>query len=188
MDLDRSQAAGEDLVFVRRALEREARGPFPRSIAFLWAALSLVGFALIDFRPEWAAPFWLIASPVGFGLSIWLGRRAARAAGRTDRAESARWSAHWAGFLGAFALVAVAAGTGKLGWGMAGTMLLLLLAITYYTAGVHLHRGLLPVAALPAGGYLVVLFVEGRHWTWIGAALAAAMIAAAFVGGAGRRA
>lgn len=188
MDVDRSQAAGEDLEFVRRALEREVPGPFPRSIAFLWAALSLVGFSLIDLAPQWAAPFWLVASPVGFGLSIWLGGRAARVAGREDRALAARWRAHWGGFLGAFALVAVAAFAGRLPWGMAGSMLLLLLAITYFTAGIHLHRGLLPVAGLLAVGFLVVLFVEGSHWTWIGAALAGAMLATGILGPSERRA
>ena len=65
---------------------------------------------------------------------------------------------------------------------------MLLLAANYYGAGVHLHRGLLPVAALLGAGYLAVLFVDGPIWTWVGVATAVALIATGFVSSRRRRA
>ncbi|GMU66611.1 MAG: hypothetical protein AMXMBFR36_28850 [Acidobacteriota bacterium] len=188
MDADRTRSAGEDLEFVRRALARESRAPFPRSIALLWAGIALVGFPLLDFAREWAPPFWSLAGPVGFGISLWLGGRSARAAGLEDRTEAARWSAHWLGLVIAIGLVVVAAIAGRLDWETTGSTILLLLATTYYGAGVHLHRGLLPVAALLAAGYLLVLFLDGKVWTWIGVATAAALVASSLVPARTRRA
>lgn len=188
MESDRAHAAGEDLEYVRKALAREARAPFPRPIALLWAAIALVGFPLFDVAPSAVPVYWTFAGPLGFALSLWLGRRAARAAGLEDRAEAARWSRHWLGLLIAIALVVVASIAGKLGWQTTGSTILLLLAAFYFTAGIHLHRGLLPVAALLGAGYLVVLFLDGRTWTWLGVAVAAALGATAFLGGGDRRA
>jgi hypothetical protein len=187
MENDRAQAAGEDLEFVRKALAREARAPFPRAVALLWAAIALVGFPLFDFAPSAVPVYWTFAGPLGFAISLWLGRRSARAAGLEDRAEAARWSRHWLGLLIAIALVVVASIAGRLGWQTTGSTILLLLAAFYFTAGIHLHRGLLPVAALLGAGYLLVLFVEGRTWTWLGVATAAALAATALLGGGSRR-
>jgi len=180
--------AEQDLDYVRRALDRETRGAFPRSIALLWAAIALVGFPLLDVAPARAPRFWGIAGPLGFALSLWLGRRAARAAGVEDQAEAARWSAHWFGLLIAIALVVVASIAGRIDGPTTGSTIILLLAATYYGAGIHLHRGLLPVAALLGAGYLAVLFADGPIWTWVGVATAAALIATGLVSSRTRRA
>lgn len=184
----RIQQVEEDLQYVRSAVRRGAAGPFPAAIALLWAAISLAGFALMDFAPRQAPLFWGIAGPAGFLLSLWLGMRSARAAGEEDRAEGRRWAAHWLGLLVAIALAVLAAVAGEASWDAAGATILLLLAIVYYTAGIHLHRALLPVAAILAIGYVFVLYADGRTWTWIGVATAAALVASAFLGGRKRRA
>lgn len=188
MEADRTHSAEDDLDFVRRAIDRESRGPFPRSVALLWAAVALMGFPLLDFAPERAAPFWSLAGPIGFALSLWLGRRSARAAGVEDRREAARWSAHWVGLLIAIALVVVASIAGRIDGPTTGSTIVLLLAATYYGAGIHLHRGLLPVAALLGAGYLAVLFVDGPVWTGVGVATAAALVATGLVSSRTRRA
>lgn len=183
-----ARSAGEDLEFVRGVLTRESRGAFPPSIALLWAAIALIGFPLLDFAPERAAPFWSLAGPLGFAVSLWLGRRSARAAGLEDREAARRWSAHWVGLLIAIALVVVASIAGRIDGPTTGSTIVLLLAANYYGAGVHLHRGLLPVAALLGAGYLAVLFVDGPIWTWVGVATAVALIATGFVSSRRRRA
>lgn len=188
MEADRLRSTGEDLEFVRRAIDRESRGPFPRSVALLWAAIALLGFPILDFAPRWAAPFWGLAGPIGFAISLGLGRRSARTAGREDRAEAQRWTAHWIGLLIAVALVVGASIGGRIDGPTTGSTIVLLLAATYYGAGIHLHRGLLPVAALLGAGYLAVLFVDGPIWTWVGVATAAALIATGFVPSRSRRA
>jgi len=188
MAAEPSRSAGEDLDYVRRALDREARGAFPRPIALLWAGIALVGFPLLDVAPARAPLFWGLAGPVGFALSLWLGRRAARAAGVEDRAEAARWSAHWFGLLIAIALVGGAAIGGRIDGRVTGSTIVLLLAVGYHAAGVHLHRALLPVAALLGAAYLAVLFLAGPVWTWVGVAVAGALVASALVHGTARRA
>jgi hypothetical protein len=188
MATEPARSAGEDLEFVRGVLTRESRGAFPASIALLWAAIALIGFPLLDFAPERAAPFWSLAGPVGFALSLWLGRRSARAAGLEDREAAQRWSAHWVGLLIAIALVVVASIAGRIDGPTTGSTIVLLLAASYYAAAIHLHRGLLPVAALLGAGYLAVLFVDGPIWTWVGVATAAALIVTGLVSSRSRRA
>src|SRR5688572_12160854 len=145
MDTPLTHPVEDDLQFVRQVLDRESRSPFPRAIGLLWAALALAGFPLLDFAPRLALPFWALAGPAGFVLTLWLAKRSARAGGESDPAEARRWTAHWAGVLVAVGLILVAASAGRLGWEVCGATILLVLAVTYYTAGIHLHRALLPV-------------------------------------------
>ena len=172
----------QDLAFVRNAVQREQAGPFPTAIALLWAAISLVGFPLIDLAPRATGLFWAIASPAGFLLSVWLGARSARSAGAVDRRAAARWAWHWLGVLAAAFLAALPALAGALTWDAYAAGVLLLIAVAYFTAGVHLHRSLLAVAAILAAGYLAVLYAPGPTWTYVGVATAAALAGTAFVG------
>jgi hypothetical protein len=136
----------------------------------------------MDVAPRAVPWFWAIASPLGFALSVWLGGRAARSAGEVDRGEGGRWAAHWLGLLGAIALAALAVFAGKISWDAFGAVVLLLVAVAYFAAAVHLHRSLLLVAAILAAGYLIVLYVPGRTWTFVGLATAGALVAVALLG------
>lgn len=188
MTAEPTRSTEQDLEFVRGVLERESRGPFPVPVALLWAAIALAGFPLLDFAPERAAPYWSLAGPIGFAISLWLGRRSARAAGVEDREASRRWSAHWVGLLIAVALVVVASIAGRIDGTTTGSTIVLLLAASYHAAGVHLHRGLLPVAALLGAGYLAVLFLDGPVWTGVGVATALALVTTGLVSSRSRRA
>jgi hypothetical protein len=174
--------AEEDLQFVRRAVRRDSGGRIPAAIALLWAVISLVGFPLVDFAPHWVPRFWMVAGPAGFLLSLAIGVRSARAAGEADRAEGMRWAAHWLGLLLAIALSVLARTTGAVSWEGFGATIVLLVAVAYFTAGVHLARPLLGVAAVLAAGYVAVLLVPGHTWTWLGVLTAAALVATAFLG------
>ncbi len=169
--------AEEDLQFVRRAVRRDSGGRLPVAIALLWAVISLVGFGLVDFAPHWVPRFWIVAGPVGFLLSMALGIRASRAAGEEDRAEGKRWAAHWLGLLAAIALSILGRVAGAVSWEGFGATIVLLVAVAYFTAGVHLARPLLAVAAVLAAGYIAVLLVPGHTWTWLGVLTAAALVA-----------
>jgi cell division protein FtsW (lipid II flippase) len=174
--------AEEDLDFLRRVVRRDSGGRVPAAIALLWAAISLVGFGLVDFAPRWVSGFWMVAGPAGFLLSLLIGMRASRAAGEEDRAEGRRWAAHWLGLLAAIALSVLARTTGAVTWEGFGATIVLLVAVAYFTAGVHLARPLLGVAAVLAAGYVAVLLVPGYTWTWLGVLTAAALVATAFLG------
>lgn len=179
-----SQETLQDLSYVRRALERGAASPFPRSIAFLWAAVCAVGFPLNDFAPRGAPIFWALASPLGFLASCWLGYRSSRGAGEMDRREGMRWLYHFGALLLTMAAAGGAVAAGAFSGRQIGLVAVLACALTYLLAGVHLSRpigwvGLLLLLI----GFPVVLFVRQWEWTIAGAIAAVALVVVGLAGG-----
>ena len=167
----------EDIAYVRAVADRADATPIP-SIHFLWAAIVLCGFALSDFVQDyrWIGRFWMVASPVGMCLSWWLGYRAHRGTGQADRRTGIRWVLHWLAFLAAIGLGAALSVTGHLEWSGFGSLVVLLVSLTYFLAGLHLDRRLLPIGGVAAACYLVTMFVPGYQWTVAGVLMAAALI------------
>ena len=71
---------------------------------------------------------------------------------------------------------------GQLTWQGFGSLWVLLAALTYVQAGLHLERRLLPVGLLLAGGFLATLWLPGLGWTVTGTLVAIALVATAFTG------
>jgi len=173
-DLDRLQ---QDLGFVRRTVTRE--GPHsPAATYFLWSVLVLAGFALNDLRPMWVGYYWFTAGILGGVISAYLGVRDQRRRGEIDAAVGLQWTLHWAAFMGAVLLLVVMAVRGRIGWDAFGPMVLLLLALTYFHAGLYLSAPLRWIGLLAAAGYVVVLTVPSYPWTIVGVMLASACGAA----------
>ena len=173
----------EDIAYVRAAAER-SDGIHVRAHGFLWAAIVLCGFSIADFveDPRWIGRYWMVASPVGFILSAWLSARAEIRAGQVDRAKGRRWLLHWLAFLAAGVLGVMLFVRGHMAPEGIGSLWVLLLALTYFHAGVHLDRRLLPIGILAAGGYLITLFVPQYGWTLTGVLVASALVAHALLG------
>ena len=173
----------DDIAYVRAAAEQSSTVPVP-AIHFLWALLVFVGFGLVDVVDDgrWIGGYWALAGPAGFGLSAWIGRRADRQAGRIDRKAGLRHVLHWATFMSAGVLGLALVQAGHLTWRGFGSLWVLLAALTYVQAGLHLERSLLPVGLLLAGGFLVTLWLPGFGWTATGTLLAIALVATAFTG------
>lgn len=175
--------AEEDLGYVRDLVSRSERDDTPPAIWYLWAAIGGIGFALIDFRPQSVGVFWLVATPLGFLASMWLGWRHGRALGQQSRREGRAHMLHWGGMGGAIALLVFFAGRGHLtGEGIAQAILLVV-ALGYFLAGVHLAKPLLWVGLLLAGAFLAVEFIDGYVWTAVGAVMALALVVTAHVKG-----
>ncbi len=177
----------EDLAYVRAAAERSDTVQNP-AYYLLWAAIVLCGFILPDFaatRP-WIGTYWLVVTPVGCGLSAWLGMRADRRVGQADRRKSVRSLLHWLSFLAAGWLGGLLVATGQLTPEGYGAFWVLLMALTYCQAGVHLDRRLAPVGLLVGVGYLITFIVPGYRWSMTGALIAAALVAQAFLGASPR--
>ena len=166
----------EDVAYVRDSMNR-ASATIP-SIYLLWAAIGLCGFALVDFVEDsrWIGFFWLLAGPVGGGLSLWFGVRAQRQVGQADRRCGIRLGLHWLAFLVAGMLGLALVPSGHLDWAGFGSLMVLLLSLTYFHVGIQLDRRLLPVATVAAVCYLVTLIVSGYEWTLAGIVLAAALV------------
>ncbi len=173
----------DDIAYVRAAAE-QSQTVHVRAHGFLWAAILLGGFALVDFveDPRWIGRYWLVAAPVGFVLSAWLGIRADHGAGQFDRTTGMRWMFHWLAFMATGLLGGALVARGELTPAGFGSLWVLLTALTYFQAGVHLDRRLMPIGGLLAGGYLATLFMPLYGWTLAGVLAAAALVAHALLG------
>ena len=173
----------EDIAYVRAAAERADAASIP-SIYVVWAVISLCGFALADFVDDgrWVGRFWAVAGPTGFAISAWLGYRAGRHSGQGSGRIGARWGAHWLAFLAAGALGAVLVAAGHLTWSAFGSLVVLLLALSYFHAGLYLDRRMLAVGVVLGACYLVTLFVPGYQWTLAGVLVAVALVWQAILG------
>lgn len=179
----RSARIEQDLGYVREVVSRSERGGTPRAIWYLWAAIGLVGFSLIDLRPEWVPLFWTIAAPAGFFLSVWLGWRHARRIGQDSRREGWAHLLHWGGMTVAIFLLVPLAARGGLSGEALAQAILLVVSLGYFLAGVHLERPLLWVGIALVIGYLGVVYVDGYAWTAVGVLIAIALVATARVSG-----
>jgi len=176
--MDRLEQLGQDLQYVRSAMERGEASPAPRLICFLWAAIGGIGFALVDLRGEWAPAYWTVAGPTGFLASLALGWRHARLTGRLRASSGLRNLLHWGAMMAAILLAGLLPARGLLSWAGTGPAFLLLLALGYFLAGVHLDRAFRWIGLLLAGGYLLVLFAPAHAWLLLGVLFAVALVAA----------
>jgi hypothetical protein len=172
---------GDDLGYVREVVARADAGGTPRSIWYLWALIGSAGFALIDFAPDRVAIYWWIAAPLGFLASAWLGWRHARKAGQMSRREGRSYVLHWGGTMLAVFLVVPLAVIGGMTEPTMPRVMLLILALSYFLAGVHLDRSLLWIGIVMLAGYGALFFLDRYAWTLIGALLGLSLIVTARV-------
>lgn len=159
-----------DFSHVGRTLSRPVGGP--TAILLLWAAIGVPGFALVDLARGAVPWYWLVATPLGMIASILLGRRAAERRGEIDRARGTRWVWHWVGLLMAVGSFVVLAAVGLIPFRILYTTIVLLLAVAYFLAGIHLDRRLLWVAAAFAAAFPVVALLPRFGWTAAGVLVA----------------
>lgn len=173
----------DDLRYVRGAVERAERHAVPASLYFFWAVVGPIGFALVDFRPEWVPLYWIIAGPAGFVISAVLGWRHGRRLGQYSAGGGERHLLHWGGMLGAIALAVLMNVNGLISGQALGPAILLILALSYFEAGVHIDRTFLWLGLLMAAGYVFVIFTTAYAWTIVGLIVAVAFAAAGLRGG-----
>lgn len=179
----------EDLSYVRSALDRASATGNPAIIYFLWAAISFFGFAIIDYAPDRTGFYWMIMGPLGGILSGVLGARAGRALGQDSRREGRLHGLHWVGMMVAILLLIPLLATRSVSVAELPRIILLVVALSYYLAGVHLDRRLLWVGAAVGGCYLLTVYQRDlpHLWTITAAALAASLVAAGIVAAARAR-
>ena len=173
----------EDVAYVRAAAFRSEGVPI-RSICVLWAVIILIGFTLNDFALDkrWIGWFWMVAAPGGFILSMWFGIRAGNRAGQADHEEGMRIFKHWLAFLVAGVLGGLQISGGHLTYAGLGSLWVLLLALSYFHAGLHYDRRLVPVGIVTGLCYPITIFLPDFGWTASGIIIAAALTVQAFLG------
>src|SRR5687767_6468957 len=176
----------DDLGYVRDVVSRSEHSAFPSGIAYLWAAIGLVGFSLIDFAPERVPMFWTIASPAGFILSAWLGWKHSREAGQESRREGHAHMLHWGALMAAIFLLYPLIAQGALQGKAIAQVILLFVTLGYFLAGVHLVPALKWAAVAMALGYVATVTLDGFAWTALGVLFAAGLVVSARATGAAR--
>jgi hypothetical protein len=183
-----SADAERDLGYVRDVVRRSERHAMPAAILYLWAGISVAGFAIVDFAPRSAGLYWLVAGLTGFVLSSWLGSRHARAIGQQSHEVGKRYMLHWGGMGVAIFLLSF----GASGWGSSprasSHAILLIVALSYWLAGVHLQPPLKWMGVIAGATYLALSLMDGfpYPWTVAGIVLAAGLVVAGRAGGATR--
>jgi hypothetical protein len=180
--MDQSKRIDDEITFVRQLVSKSDRSPGPTSIYLLWAAICLVGFPLADFAPRYVGFFWMIAGPLGSLASMVLGWRHSVRMGQVRRDAGIRHGLHWAGMLVAIFLVVPLGVLGTVGWEVVHRVILLLLAFSYYVAGIHLERPLLWVGLLMTAAYVALFFIKAYQWTIVGVVVAVALALTGLVG------
>jgi len=172
-----------DLGYVREVVRKLEHERSPAGVYLLWAAIVLAGFALVDFAPKRVGFFWLVAGPLGGLISARLGWRQSVRRGEVRREEGIRWALHWGGMMAAILLAVPLAVTGVIQSRGFGNVILLVVALTYFLAGVHLERPLAWIGTLMAVGYLALFFIPAYGWTFVGLLVAAGLAATPIIGG-----
>jgi hypothetical protein len=167
-----------DLRFVRGALDASTRRASPSALYFLWAAIVLIGFALVDFRADWVPGYWAAAGPAGFLASAYLGWRHAHRVGQASASDGWRHLLHWGAVLSAIALAVLLSVRVGMPSKQLHAVILLVLALGYFTAGLHLDRPLLWAGLLLGAGFVLVTLVSAYAWTALGIALAVCLTVA----------
>jgi len=170
----------DDLSYVRSVVSRAEGVHNPASIYFLWALLSFFGYAIIDFRPEATGFYWLIAGPLGGIASGILATRASRRSGQYDEREGRKDALHWGALMVAALLLIPLVTTGRLSTEDIPRVILLFLALSYWSAGLRQDRRLLALGAVMAAAFLFSIAADELRylWTITGGILAASLGAA----------
>ncbi len=170
-----------DIGYVRDAVGRSERVASPATIYLLWAAICLVGFALVDFAPTRVGLFWAIAGPVGSVISGMIGWRHSLRRGQLRRDIGLRHALHWGSMLVAIWLLIPLGVTGVIAWEHLSRIILLIVSFGYVLAGAHLDRPLLWVGLLMAAGYVSFFFINSYAWTILGVVVACGLVAASVI-------
>jgi hypothetical protein len=165
-----------DLGYVRNLVKRSERHPTPVSILLLWAVIVLAGFASIDFFPRYTGLYWMILGPLGGIASGLLGWRHGLKLGQLDHAVGVRHVLHWSGMLVLIGLAVVLGATGHIPHYEMSRVILLIVSLGWWTAGVHFDRVFLGFGALMALGFVGTLVLSAYAWTILGAAMALGLL------------
>ncbi|HET6248109.1 MAG TPA: hypothetical protein VFE47_10470 [Tepidisphaeraceae bacterium] len=172
----------QDLHYVRGVLARREHNPAPTPILYVWAVYVLAGYTMIDFAPAVSEWFFMFGGIAG-GFLCWIfGRQHARREGEYDRAKVRRMTLHWMvgillSLLFTFALAAVIP---SLRGTAASQVLVVMIGLVYFLAGVHFDRQFLWLGpVLMIGGVLVGL-APRYGWTCLGAIIAMGLVVPTF--------
>jgi hypothetical protein len=168
-----------DIGYVKDLVVKSDNSVSPASLYVVWGVILIVGFSLIDFAPRWLGLFWMIAGPAGGLLSGYLGYKAGASKGQMDREVGIKHALHWGGMMVIVFLAVLLALKGLVHGVVNSQVILLVVALGWWTAGVHFDRIFLWLGGIMALGFLGTLFVDRYVWTAMGLLLGTVLIISA---------
>ena len=166
----------QDLQFVRSVVERGEHQEGPVAVYWIWGVVTLFGFALNDYLPQWDGVYWLIAGPIA-GVATWLIlRRFLRRFGISHHKEMTREWLQWVAMAVAIVLLGLDAHWGKIDGSTLGQLILLIVGYTYFLTFVRRgDRVMLVSGLLMVAGSVAMVFVKSHIWTIMGIAVFVAL-------------
>ncbi len=172
-----------DIGYIKDLVRKADREPTPASLYYLWAAIVLVGYSLVDFAPRYVGFFWMLAGPLGGIASGILAYRADLHRGQLSREIGIRHALHWGGMLVLTALAVLLPATHRIPGEETGTVIQLIVTLGWWTAGVHFDRVFLWIGGLMMLGFVGIIFLPSYAWTALGVLMAIALTIVALRGG-----
>ena len=166
----------DDLAFVRQRVDQANKSAFPSSILFLWAGIILAGSVLLDLAPTVGGAFWLVAGPVGGVLSAVLGWRWSVAVGVENMGLARRQMLHWGGLVVALLGSQLLVMSGAMRGEEFGAQVLLIVSLSYFYAGIHIHKSLFWLSGIQAVAFLVAVLVPTLPESISGVVMAAGFV------------
>jgi hypothetical protein len=166
---------------VREAVGR--RSPVGRESAYsycYWSAYVAIGYFLIDVRPNYSGPFFMIGFVVGMVFAFAFGRRMGRASGEIDRPKDRHAALHWGvgipgSIIAAYGLAwAIPVLRGPAG----GPVMVVLFGMVYFMWGVYVDKFFLVLGPIMMLGGIFIGLVPHYPWTLLGAIIALGLVSA----------
>ncbi|MCK5035167.1 MAG: hypothetical protein KAS73_04675 [Candidatus Sabulitectum sp.] len=168
-----------DIGYVKDLVTKSGESTQPASFYYLWGIILMVGFSLIDLAPRWVGLFWMIAGPAGGMLSAFLGYKSGIRKGQINREVGIKYALHWSG-MAVIVFLAILLGLKGLVHGVVNSqVILLIVALGWWTAGVHFDRIFLWLGGIMVLGFLGTLFMDRYVWTTMGVLLGLVLIVTA---------
>lgn len=139
--------SNKDLEYVNDLLEDSQPGGYA-AIYILWGVIVLIGFIIVDLKPEWANVYWATSTVIGFTLSTFLGRHADAKIGQRNSELGKRYSTHF-GIMGVCIFIAM--------FSKDYQAILLITGLGYCLAGLYLERVMFFVGIVAIACYIGVV-------------------------------
>lgn len=138
--------------------------------------LSVIGMGITDFSPDSSHWYWFAMVPI-FGVAcVVIEWSRSREKGYKRLAYIRTQLFHWIGLLVAVQLVYVLLHSGRLNSENAGLVLILLLSLTTYLAGIHLGWHFCLLGVLLAIALAMAAYLEALIWLMLFAVIVAGII------------
>lgn len=174
----------EDLAFVRGAVQRrDSRRPDMLGVYAPWAVYVLVGYTLLDFRPD-IANFVFAFGWIPACLVAYLFTRKLKALGEigSDRQYSRNVALHWYG--GIVLALATSIALSNVIPGLRGTpsgqITVCMVGLVYFFGGVHFDRRFLVLGPVMIVCAIFVGFIPKLPWTTLGIVIATGLVVPSF--------